>query len=117
MNLDTYMQVSSLSDKMDFPRSRGSLQRVTDLLLRIETLEDSKGKLMQKLASKETKWIENDKLFKERRVTLMAVLQLDLTLLNDINKNWAYLQTLINKRICSHEKVLVMLNQVLTDNR
>jgi hypothetical protein len=43
-------------------------------LLKIETLEDNKTKLLKKLTSKEKKWIENDKLFKERRITLMAVL-------------------------------------------
>jgi hypothetical protein len=51
-----------------------SIKVITDLLLKIETLEESKKHLLEKLVLKEKKWIENDKIFKERRFTLMGVL-------------------------------------------
>ena len=60
-----------------------SIQIITDLLLQIENLEENKKQLLAKLVLKEKNWIENDKIFKERRFTLMAVLQYDLALLID----------------------------------
>ena len=64
-----------------------SIQLITDLLLQIETLEENKKQLLEKLVLKEKKWIENDRIFKERRFTLMAVLQYDLALLIDCIKH------------------------------
>lgn len=52
-----------------------------------------------KLALKEKKWIDNDKLFKERRFTLMGVLQKDLALVSDVSKHSFYLETICQKRI------------------
>ena len=51
-----------------------SIEKITQLLLDIEKLEEGKKGLLAKLVLKEKKWIENDKIFKERRFTLMAVL-------------------------------------------
>lgn len=52
----------------------GSIEKITDLLKEIENLEESKKVLLAILVLKEKEWIENDKIFKERRFTLMAVL-------------------------------------------
>jgi len=60
-----------------------SIQMITDLLLKIETLEENNKQLLAKLQLKEKKWIENDRVFKERRFYLMAVLQYDLGLAID----------------------------------
>jgi hypothetical protein len=52
----------------------GSIENITNLLKEIENLEESKKELLATLVLKEKEWIENDKIFKERRFTLMAVL-------------------------------------------
>ena len=52
----------------------GSIEKITNLLKEIENLEESKKVLLATLVLKEKEWIENDKIFKERRFTLMAVL-------------------------------------------
>jgi len=52
----------------------GSIEKITNLLKEIENLEESKKELLAILVLKEKEWIENDKIFKERRFTLMAVL-------------------------------------------
>jgi hypothetical protein len=52
----------------------GSIEIITNLLKEIENLEEGKKGLLATLVQKEKEWIENDKIFKERRFTLMAVL-------------------------------------------
>jgi hypothetical protein len=52
----------------------GSIEKITNLLKEIENLEEGKKELLATLVLKEKEWIENDKIFKERRFTLMAVL-------------------------------------------
>eukprot|EP00347_Sterkiella_histriomuscorum_P009313 403341682 len=94
-----------------------NLQNITELLLKIETLEESRKKLQEKLTLKEKKWIENDKLFKERRFTLMGVLQQDLALLCDVTKHLYYIETISHKRITQHEKVVLMIDQLFSANR
>lgn len=69
-----------------------SLRIITDLLLKVETLEASKKELLAKLVLKEKKWIENDKIFKERRFTLMCVLQYNLVLSVDCSKHLLFLE-------------------------
>lgn len=71
-----------------------SIEHITKLLLLIETLEESKKSLLAKLVLKEKKWIENDKIFKERRFTLMSVLQYDLSLVIDCSKHLLYVETM-----------------------
>jgi hypothetical protein len=74
-----------------------SLKLITSLLLKIETLEASKKELLEKLVLKEKKWIENDKIFKERRFTLMSVLQYDLSLIIDVTKHLLFLDTVSSR--------------------
>ena len=76
-----------------------NLQNITQLLLKIETLEENKRKLMEKMTMKEKKWIENDRLFKERRFTLMGVLQQDLMLISDVTKHQYFLESVLHKRV------------------
>ena len=66
---------------------------------------------------KEKKWIENDKIFKERRFTLMSVLQYDLALVIDVGKHLLFLETQSQLRIAQHEKYVLMVNQVFERNR
>jgi hypothetical protein len=87
------------------------------LLLKIETLEESKKQLLAKLVLKEKKWIENDKIFKERRFTLMSVLQYDLSLVIDCSKHLLFLETISQRRLSLHEKYVLMINQVFERNR
>ena len=70
-----------------------NLQNITQLLLKIETLEENK------MTMKEKKWIENDRLFKERRFTLMGVLQQDLMLISDVTKHQYFLESVLHKRV------------------
>ena len=72
-----------------------NLQNITQLLFKIETLEQNRHKLQEKLQLKEQKWIENDRLFKERRFTLMHVLQEDLALICDVGKHYYFLETVL----------------------
>ena len=65
--------------------------------MKIETLEASKKELLEKLVLKEKKWIENDKIFKERRFTLMSVLQYDLSLIIDVTKHLLFLDTVSSR--------------------
>ena len=87
------------------------------MLLQIETLEENRRKLQDKLTLKEKKWIENDKLFKERRFTLMFVLQQDLALVNDCSKYYLYLESTLSRRIAHHEKYLLMITYLFSLNR
>lgn len=66
---------------------------------------------------KEKKWIENDKMFKERRFTLMSVLQYDLALAIDCCKHMLYLETVGQRRVAQHEKYALVVNQVFERNR
>ncbi len=66
---------------------------------------------------KEKKWIENDKMFKERRFTLMSVLQYDLSLVIDCSKHLLHLETLAQRRVAKHEKYVLIINQVFEHNR
>ncbi len=84
-----------------------SIQIITDLLLQIENLEENKKQLLAKLVLKEKKWIENDKIFKERRFTLMAVLQYDLALLIDNINHALYQETLMQRRVYDHERYIL----------
>lgn len=90
---------------------------ITELLLKIETLETQKTQLLAKLVLKEKKWIENDKMFKERRFTLMSVLQYDLALVIDCCKHMLYLETIAQRRVAQHEKYVLVVNQVFEQNR
>lgn len=85
------------------------LKKITDLLLKVETLEENKKVLVEKLALKEKKWIENDRLFKERRITLMAVLQQNLALLGDVGMHQEFLQSQTSKRLGQQTKALLMI--------
>jgi predicted S18 family serine protease len=75
------------------------VQAITHLLLMIEQKEVTKIGLLAKLKNKEKKWIENDKIFKERRFTLMSVLQYDLALVIDCGKHLLYLESVSQRRI------------------
>ncbi|TNV86558.1 hypothetical protein FGO68_gene998 [Halteria grandinella] len=94
-----------------------SIRYITSLLLKIETLEESKKQLLAKLVLKEKKWIENDKIFKERRFTLMSVLQYDLALAIDCSKHLLFVETVSQRRLSLHEKYVLMINQVFERNR
>lgn len=94
-----------------------SIKYITSLLLKIETLEESKKSLLAKLVLKEKKWIENDKIFKERRFTLMSVLQYDLALVIDCSKHLLFIETVGQRRLALHEKYVLMINQVFERNR
>jgi hypothetical protein len=60
-----------------------AIQVITELLLTIENKESEKKQLLSKLVAKEKKWIENDRVFKERRFSLMSALQYGLALAID----------------------------------
>lgn len=94
-----------------------SIQLITDLLLKIETLEENNKQLLAKLQLKEKKWIENDRVFKERRFYLMAVLQYDLALAIDCIRHQAYLNSLADNRVSQHEKYALLTYQVFEVNR
>jgi hypothetical protein len=94
-----------------------SVTLITELLLKIETFETSKKELLAKLVLKEKKWIDNDKIFKERRFTLMSVLQYDLALAIDCSKHLLYLETLAQRRIAQHEKYVLLIHSVFERNR
>lgn len=55
-----------------------SIQRITDLMLAIEKQTTDKINMEKELKEKEQKWIENDTIFKERRVILNYIIQLNL---------------------------------------
>jgi len=55
-----------------------SIQRITDLMLIIEKQTTDKINMQKKLKEKEQKWIENDTIFKERRVILNYIVKLNL---------------------------------------
>jgi hypothetical protein len=63
-----------------------SLEKITGYLLAVETLINDKAKLMEKLTLKQTKWQENDQIFKERKITLGSVLKVAMELLIDISR-------------------------------
>lgn len=63
-----------------------SLEKITGYLLAVETLINDKAKLMEKLTLKQTKWQENDQIFKERKITLGTVLKVAMELLIDISR-------------------------------
>ena len=63
-----------------------SLEKITGYLLAVETLINDKAKLVEKLTLKQTKWQENDQIFKERKITLGTVLKVAMELLIDISR-------------------------------
>ena len=63
-----------------------SLEKITGYLLAVETLINDNAKLMEKLTLKQTKWQENDQIFKERKITLGSVLKVAMELLIDISR-------------------------------
>lgn len=65
---------------------QNSLEKITGYLLAVETLINDKAKLMEKLTLKQTKWQENDQIFKERKITLGTVLKVAMELLIDISR-------------------------------
>ena len=93
------------------------LEDVARLLLRIETLEQGRRGLEEKLQLKEQKWIENDRLFKERRFALMQVLQLGLALRCDEAKALFHAETQRQRRLAQHEKALLLLSELFAENR
>lgn len=57
-----------------------SLERITGYLLQVETLLNEKAILMKKLEEKQTKWLDNDLIFKERKTTLRNLLRISMAL-------------------------------------
>jgi len=101
----------------DEPHLGDSLDSIMRLLLQIETLEQDRAKLQDKLLLREAKWIENDRLFKERRVALMQVLQLGLALMCDVAKALYREDATEQHSVARHERALVMIDQTLAGNR
>jgi|LauGreDrversion4_2_1035121.scaffolds.fasta_scaffold145055_1 hypothetical protein len=84
-----------------------SIEVITKLLFDIEKKEGEKKQLLAKLVLKEKKWIENDRIFKERRFTLMAILQYDLALLIDNINHALFLEAILQKRVYDHERYIL----------
>lgn len=66
-----------------------SLEKITGYLLAVETLLNEKNLLTGKLEEKKIKWLENDQVFKERKVTLSMVLKMAMELLMDLSRHRA----------------------------
>ena len=73
--------------------------------------------MLAKLQQKEKKWIENDRVFKERRFYLMAVLQYDLALAIDCIRHQVYIKTWAEGKVAMHEKYTLLLQEVFDSNR
>ena len=67
--------VLSIQDKQSLAQS---IQRITDLMLKIETLTADKAEMEATLKEKEQKWIQNDRIFKQRRIILNYIVKLNL---------------------------------------
>lgn len=60
------------------------MERITGYLLQVETLLSQKAVLMEKLQRKQAKWLQNDRIFKERKQTLHDVLRVGAAIVTKV---------------------------------
>lgn len=65
-----------------------TLERITNFLLRVETFKDEKAVLTEKLDKKWKKWQEIDHKFKERKQTLLELMQVGIVTLTNIGYSY-----------------------------
>ena len=65
-----------------------TLERITNFLLRVETFKDEKAVLTEKLDKKWKKWQEIDHKFKERKQTLLELMQVGIVALTNIGYSY-----------------------------
>ena len=76
-----------------------ALERITALLLKVETLLSEKASLMEKLDRKQAKWKDNDQVFKERKTTLKDVLKIGMALFTDLARYEGSYETDIARKL------------------
>ena len=74
---EKFIESGALSKQNKEEQDR-SLQRITELMLKIQKHTADKIIMEKKLKEKEQKWIENDTIFKERRIVLNYIIKLNL---------------------------------------
>ena len=98
----------------ELPRA---LERITNYLLKVETLLADKAALMDDLQKNQSIWQENDQIIQERKQTLRQVLELSTLLLTDLAKCDATLECEISQRLGEHESALFLIDEIFARNR
>ncbi len=65
-----------------------TLERITNFLLKVETFKNEKAVLTEKLDKKWKKWQEIDHKFKERKQTLLELMQVGIVILTNIGYSY-----------------------------
>jgi hypothetical protein len=65
-----------------------TLERITNFLLKVETFKNEKAVLTEKLDKKWKKWQEIDHKFKERKQTLLELMQVGIVTLTNIGYSY-----------------------------
>ena len=94
-----------------------ALENITRLLLQVETLINEKTLLMEKLEKKQSKWRENDQVFKERKTTLRDVLKIGMALVTDLSRYEGSNESDVYRRLGDHEGALFLIDEILIRNR
>ena len=94
-----------------------ALERITGLLLQVETLLSDKASLMEKLDRQQAKWRENDQVFKERKTTLRDVLKIGMALITDQTRYEGSNESEVYRRLGEHEGALFLIDEIFIRNR
>ena len=94
-----------------------ALENITRLLLQVETLINEKTLLMEKLEKKQSKWRENDQVFKERKTTLRDVLKIGMALVTDLSRYEGSNESDVYRRLGDHEGALFLIDEIFIRNR
>ena len=97
-----------------------AIERITNLMLRIEELTNEKKDMEKTLAENEQKWIAKDMIFKRRRIILNYIIKtnlevtLDSYLLNSLSE---FEQEHQNLSTHAYELILFMIQHIFKQNR
>ena len=94
-----------------------ALENITRLLLQVETLINEKTLLMEKLEKKQSKWRENDQVFKERKTTLRDVLKIGMALVTDLSRYEGSSESDVYRRLGDPEGALFLIDEIFIRNR
>ena len=61
-----------------------AIHRITDLMLKIERQAAEKDSMIENLKLKEKKWIQNDTIYKQRRIILNYIVKINLSMGYDL---------------------------------